>query len=173
MVMSAMEWLQRHYAPGESGGLASPPRDGAPWILVVDDEPVARDLLESFLVLEGYKVMCAQDGIEALELFQQHAGTFEVVILDVLMPRMDGCDALEALRGIDPTIPVIVMSGFAPGERVERMIGQPGTSFITKPFVLGDVLIRIESVLGHGARPRSTWLAEPTSTTPRLEGITD
>jgi CheY-like chemotaxis protein len=171
--MSAMEWLQLHHAPGDSGGLASPPRDGAPWILVADDELVVRDLLESFLVLEGYKVMCAEDGIQALEMFQQHAGTFEVVILDVLMPRMDGRDALDALRKIDPSIPVIVMSGFAPGERVEEMIGQPGTSFITKPFVLGDVLMRIESVLGQGARPRSTWLTEPTSPTSRLEGITD
>jgi two-component system cell cycle sensor histidine kinase/response regulator CckA len=171
--MSAMEWLQLHHAPGDSGGLAGPPRDGAPWILVADDELVVRDLLESFLVLEGYKVMCAEDGIQALEMFQQHAGTFEVVILDVLMPRMDGRDALDALRKIDPSIPVIVMSGFAPGERVEEMIGQPGTSFITKPFVLGDVLIRIESVLGQGARPRSTWLTEPTSPTSRLEGITD
>jgi CheY-like chemotaxis protein len=171
--MSAMEWLQLHHAPGDSGGLASPLRDGAPWILVVDDELVVRDLLQSFLALEGYKVMCAEDGIQAIELFQQHAGAFEAVILDVLMPRMDGRDALDALRRIDPTIPVIVMSGFAPGERVQEMIAQPGTSFITKPFVLGDVLIRVESVLGQGARPRSTWLAEPTSPTSRLEGITD
>jgi CheY-like chemotaxis protein len=171
--MATMEGLQLHHAPGDSGGEASSPPDGAPWILVVDDELVVRDLLQRFLALEGYKVMCASDGLEALDLFQSHPSTFQVVILDVLMPRMDGCDAFEAMRRIDPTIPVIVLSGFAPGERASSILGQPGTSFVTKPFVLGDILMQVESVLGHGARPRSTLLIEPTSSTPRLEGITD
>jgi len=171
--MSAIGWLQPHHAPGDSGGIAIPARDAADWILVVDDEPVVRDLLQRFLVLEGYKVMCAGDGLEALELLHRHPGTFQTVILDVLMPRMDGREAFYAMRKIDPTIPVIVMIDFAPGERAEEIIGQPATSYITKPFVLGDVLLKIEDVLGHGARPRSTWLAEPTSPTPRLEGITD
>jgi CheY-like chemotaxis protein len=171
--MSAMEWLQLHHAPADSGGIASSGGDGAPWILVVDDELVVRQLLQRFLVLEGYRVMCAADGIEALELFGGHPGTFQVVILDVLMPRMNGCDAFEAMRKLDPTIPVIVMSGFAPGEQGERIIGQAATSFITKPFVLGDVLMKIEGLLGHAAPPGSTWLTEPSSSAPRLEGITD
>lgn len=171
--MSAMEWLQLHHAPADSGGIATSTRDGAPWILVVDDELIVRDLLQRFLVLEGYKVMCAGDGIEALELFHRYPGTFQAVILDVLMPRMDGCEAFYEMRKIDPAIAVIVMSGFAPGEGAAEIIGQGGTSFITKPFVLGDVLMKIEDLLGHGARPRSTWLTEPTSSTPRLEGITD
>jgi DNA-binding response OmpR family regulator len=153
--------------------MASSARDGAPWILVVDDEQVVRDLLQRFLVLEGYKVMCAADGLEALDLFQRHPATFQAVILDVLMPRMDGCESFEAMREMDPAIPVIMMSGFTPGERTAAILGQPATSFVSKPFVLGDILMKIEGVLGHGARPRSTWLTEPSSSTPRLEGITD
>jgi len=171
--MTAMGWLQLHRAPGDSGGIASSERDGAPWILVVDDELVVRDLLQRFLVLEGYKVMSAADGMEALELFHRYPGTFQAVILDILMPRMDGCEAFHGLRKIDPNIAVLVMSGFAPGERAAEIIGQPATNFITKPFVLGDVLMRLENLLGTAPRPRSTWLTEPNSTTPRLEGITD
>ena len=171
--MSAMEGPQRHHAPADSGEIAVSGRQGSPWILVVDDELVARELLQHFLVLEGFRVMCAADGIEALELFRAHPGIFQAVILDVLMPRMDGCDAFEALRQLDPTIPVIVMSGFAPGEKAEQIIGQAATSFVTKPFVLGDVLMKLEGLLGQAAPPASTWLMEPGSSAPRLEGITD
>ncbi len=171
--MSAMGWLQLHRAPGDSGGIVTPSRDGAPWILVVDDELVVRDLLQRFLVLEGYKVMCAGDGIEALDIANRHPGMFQGVILDVLMPRMDGREAFHGLRKLDPNVAVLVMSGFAPGERAAEIIGQPGTSFIGKPFVLGDVLLKLEGLLGTGARPRATWLTEPTSSVPRLEGLTD
>ena len=170
--MSAHGWRQLHHAPGDSGGFVSPARGDAPWILVVDDEPVVRDLLQRFLALEGYKVMCASDGIEALELFQGHPGMFRAVILDILMPRMDGCQAFLGLRKMDPTIPVVVMSAFTPGERASEIIGQPDTNFITKPFVLGDVLMKIERLLGSAPRPRATWLTE-TGSSPRLDGITD
>jgi two-component system response regulator AtoC len=168
--MSAMDWLRLHHAPAESSGIAS---DGASWILVVDDELVVRDLLQRFLALEGYKVMCAADGVEALELFHRHPGTFRAVILDVLMPRMNGVDLFNAIRRGNATLGVIVMSGFAPGELASEIIGQPHTTFINKPFVLGDMLMKVEELLGREARPRSTWLTEPTASPPRLEGITD
>ena len=171
--MSAMGWLQLHHAPGDAGGIAMPPRDDAAWILVVDDELVVRDLLQRFLVLEGYKVMSAADGIEALDLANRHPGMFRAVILDVLMPRMDGRETFHGLRRLDPNIAVLIMSGFAPGERAAEIIGQPVTSFISKPFVLGEVLIKLEGLLGNGARPRATWLTEPASSLPRLDGITD
>jgi DNA-binding NtrC family response regulator len=171
--MSAMDWLRLHHAPAESGGFASAAPEGASWILVVDDELVVRDLLQRFLALEGYKVMCAADGIEGLELFTRHPGAFRAVILDVLMPRMNGAELFTAIRTINPTLGVIVMSGFAPGEQVADIIGQPHTSFINKPFVLGDVLMKVEDLLGREARPRSTWLTEPTTSPSRLEGITD
>ena len=172
--MSANGWLQLHHAAGDAGGVATSPRDDAPWILVADDELVVRDLLQRFLGLEGYRVMCAADGMEAITLFHNHPGTFRAVILDVLMPRMDGCATFREMRKLDPNVAVLVMSGFAPGENASQIIGQRGTSFISKPFVLGDVLIKLEGLLGGAsAGQRSTWLTEPGSSVPRLEGITD
>lgn len=147
---------------------------GVPWVLVIDDDVVVRDLLERFLTLEGFKVMCATDGLDAVRLFQQHPGMFQAAVLDVLMPRMDGRDTFLALRAMDPSFPILIMSGFAPGERVDEIIGRPGTQFIHKPFVLGDVLIRLEGLMARRSvsmmplRP-----ATPPSTTKRLEGITD
>ncbi len=162
-----------HDLPRDAGGRPTPAQEGAPGILVVDDELIVRDLLQRFLVLEGYRVLVAADGLEALALFRQHAGTIRAVVLDVLMPRMDGRDAFFAMRKADPAIPVLVMSGFAPGERAAEIIAQPGTTFIRKPFVLGDVLMRLESLLRTGALPVTTWRVESTSSTPRLDGITD
>jgi two-component system cell cycle sensor histidine kinase/response regulator CckA len=170
--MSAMGWLQLHHAPADPGGIAGPSRDGVPRILVADDELVSRDLLQRFLTLEGYQVACANDGLEALERFRREPGAFQAVILDVLMPRMDGCDAFQEIRRIDPDMPVIVMSGFAPGERAAEIIGQPGTDFIAKPFVLGDVLVKIERLTDRAVR-RPSWPTAPATSPGRLEGITD
>ena len=162
-----------HPLPSNANGGTAPVRTADSWILVVDDEMVVRELLQRFLVLEGYRVLVAADGIEALSLFRQHPGLLQAVVLDVLMPRMDGRDAFLAMRDIDPTIPVMVMSGFAPGERAAEIIRQPGTTFIRKPFVLGDVLVGIETLVKGRERESATPRRESTSSTPRLEGITD
>lgn len=170
--MSATERLQPDDpAPISRGGLV--PEDRAAWILVADDELVVRDLLQRFLELEGYKVMCATDGIEAVELFRRHAGAFQAMIVDVLMPRMDGCAAFHEIRRIDPAIPVLVMTGFTAGERAAEILGKPETSFIAKPFVLGDVLAKLEGLMGAAIRPRTTWLSDTGPSVGRLEGITD
>src|SRR5437868_2347690 len=107
-----MDSVQLHRSFGGASGR------GVPWVLVIDDDVVVRDLLERFLTLERFKVMCGSDGIDALRLFQAHPGTFQAAVLDVLMPRMDGRDTFHALRQMDPSLPVLFMSGFAPGERV-------------------------------------------------------
>lgn len=165
-----MDRGQLHRSAAADG--AGRAREGASWVLVVDDEIVVRDLLQRFLALEGYRVTTAADGLEAVRAFQSHPGGFQAVILDVLMPRMDGRDTFDALRRMNPTLPVLIMSGFAPGERADQIIGQPGTAFIHKPFVLGDVLMRLESLI-DGYAARALRPAVPVSNRPRLEGITD
>lgn len=168
--MGAMDRVQLHRSAAADG--AGRAHAGVPWVLVVDDEVVVRDLLDRFLALEGYRVMTAADGLEAVRAFQTHPGMFEAVILDVLMPRMDGRDTFDALRRIDPMLPVLIMSGFAPGERADQIIGQPGTAFIHKPFVLGDVLLRLQGLIA-GRAPAASRAPVPVSKRPRLEGITD
>jgi len=162
----------RDLAPDESGSAASGRAD-LPWVLVVDDELIIRGLLQSFLELEGYRVLVAADGLEGLTLFHRHQGRFQAVILDVLMPRMDGRDAFFAMRDADPTIPAMVMSGFTPGDRADEILRQPGTTFIRKPFVLGDVLVGLEGLVRNRERPSPARPLDTTASTPRLEGITD
>jgi DNA-binding response OmpR family regulator len=149
------------------------PRRGGLWVLVADDEPVVRDLVQRFLTLEGYRVMCAGDGVEAVALFREHPGTFCAVILDILMPRMDGHDAFFALRQQDPLIPVLFMSAFTPGERAAGIMGQPNTNYISKPFVLGDVLFKLEALIREQNSTATLRASAPPSSIPRLEGLTD
>jgi len=88
------------------------------------------------------------------------------------MPRMDGRDTFFALRALDPEIPVLIMSGFVPGDRGADIVGRPGTSFIHKPFVLGDVLLKLESLMRDQQRPQMPP-RPPSASSGRLEGITD
>lgn len=153
-------------------GCAASSRAEEPWILVVDDELIVRELLQRFLALEGYRALVAADGLEALALFHRHRGIFQAVVLDVLMPRMDGRDAFFAMRDVDPNIPVM-MSGFTPAERADEMLRQPGTTFIRKPFVLGDVLLGLENLIRNRQRFGPSKPLDAIASTPRLEGITD
>jgi DNA-binding response OmpR family regulator len=114
-------------------------------ILVVDDDPSVRDLLESFFTPLGYRVITTAAGKEGLEL----AATEEphVILLDVVMPDMDGAAVCRALKGNSKTrpIPVIMMTGF-PGAAIEASQNAPD-DLVIKPFRLQDLRIRIRSII--------------------------
>jgi DNA-binding NtrC family response regulator len=78
-------------------------------ILIIDDEPSARDLLRRILEPEGYTVVEARDGVEGLRLFQE--ATFDLVVTDMVMPFKDGLQTILDLRGLVPELPVVAISG--------------------------------------------------------------
>ncbi|MBN2656061.1 MAG: PAS domain-containing protein [Spirochaetales bacterium] len=120
-------------------------------ILLVDDEDLIRKPLKDMLTDRGYQVYVAEDGQEALEVFGDHSDSIDLVILDVIMPRMDGLNCLKGLRKIKPSIAVIVESGFSSEEKIGRMreIGIQG--FIRKPAGEKEICRVIEDVLGATA----------------------
>ena len=106
----------------EPGSLTPPARTaigGSGRILVAEDEPALRELAAEVLGGLGYEVRTAADGVEALELLR--AGPADLVLLDLVMPRMGGAACAEALRAVDPQVRLLAMSGFAEGADVERM----------------------------------------------------
>jgi signal transduction histidine kinase len=107
---------------------------GSGHILVVDDEHINRVLLSTSLQEAGYTVASAEDGQQALE--KLHAGSFDVVLLDLLMPRMDGFQVLAAMKGDSALrrIPVIVVSSMDDMESVVRCIEMGATDYLPKPF---------------------------------------
>lgn len=112
---------------------ALPLRAGAEIVLVVDDESAIRHFAVRVLVQEGYGVVEAGDGAEALELITQGGISFEVVVSDIVMPRLNGVELIQALSVSHPDLPVILMSGYATVALAELGIAAP-CAILAKPF---------------------------------------
>lgn len=105
-------------------------------ILVVDDTPVIRDLLEELLVADGYEVVTACDGLEALRIIGK--GDIDLVFCDIHMPRKNGLDTLKESRNIHPGL-LFVMTDSLPDEITEAATKHGAISCISKPFEIDQV----------------------------------
>ena len=107
---------------------------GTPLLLIVDDDPVIRTMLRKALERQGYSVMEATNGLEAIDLFKQQQP--DMVLLDVLMPVMNGFQACETMRQSDPerSVPIIMFTGLDDVTAVDRAFDSGATDFITKPI---------------------------------------
>ncbi len=128
-----------------------PARELTGMILVVDDEEIVRNVLERMLVKIGYGVVCAASGMEAVSIFRKRRGGFDVVILDLAMPGMDGPEVLEFLRDMDPTVRIVIASGYSPQQVEERMGDRKPDAVMQKPFRLDRLL----DILGPPPGPAS------------------
>jgi two-component system cell cycle sensor histidine kinase/response regulator CckA len=129
---------------------ALPLRAGAEIVLVVDDESAIRHFAVRVLVQEGYGVVEAGDGAEALELITQGRISFEVVVSDIVMPRLNGVELIQALSVSHPDLPVILMSGYATVALAELGIAAP-CAILAKPFPAERLLEEVRRCI----RPRN------------------
>ncbi len=107
-------------------------------ILISDDEPPIRELLKLVLQGEGYNVFIVSDGIEALEIVKKTP--IDVAILDIKMPRLNGIEALKEIKTIDPSIEVIIITGFADFESLRKSMVEYGAfDYLLKPFKGTDI----------------------------------
>ena len=115
-------------------------------ILVVDDESRIRKLLKDFLGQKGYIVEEAEDGKKAVELFEEHGQDIDLIVLDVMMPNMDGWSTLRAIRATS-SVPVIMLT--ARGEEHDELFGfELGVDeYISKPFSPKILVARVEAML--------------------------
>jgi len=106
-------------------------------ILVVDDEPSIREFLQIMLEREGYEVSCAEDGREAISLFEKNP--FDVVLADIRMPRTTGFEVLNRIRELSPETKVIMITAFASFESAVESMKEGAYDYITKPFNVDEV----------------------------------
>ena len=104
-------------------------------VLVVDDEPAVRRVVARSLAQHGFTVLEAEDGAEAVEIFEARAGEIGCILLDITMPRMSGQDAFEAIQRIRPGVPVVLMTGYEQ-DIVSRFPESSLAGFLQKPFEL-------------------------------------
>ncbi|MEV7006524.1 response regulator transcription factor [Streptosporangium sp. NPDC051022] len=118
-------------------------------VLVVDDEPALREALQSSLEFEGYRVGLAEDGQAALEVLRREP--YELVLLDVMMPRLDGLTACRRLRAAGNHVPVLMLTARdAVGDRVSGL-DAGADDYLVKPFELDELLARVRALLRRGA----------------------
>jgi two-component system, OmpR family, response regulator RpaB len=113
-------------------------------VLVVDDEKMIRSLLKMSLQRMGYEVTTADDGAEALDLFQSN--TFDLVLLDILMPNVDGFTVCSELRRISD-VPIVMLTALNRPDDIVRGLELGADNYITKPFTFKEVEARIRAIL--------------------------
>ncbi len=116
-------------------------------ILVVDDEDALRTVLSGELVSEGYEVRTAADGDEAISNIQKES--FDLVLLDIKMPRMNGFEVLKFIKEKFPRTRVVMLTGFADLKNAIESKKLGAEDFVSKPYDLVDLLTTIERVLSE------------------------
>jgi DNA-binding response OmpR family regulator len=129
--------------------------DRAPRILLVDDEQPIQTLLSFPLQRDGYEVVQASDGREALARFSEQQ--FDLVVLDLMLPRMDGLEVCKRLRAEGSTVPIIMLT--AKSEEIDKVLGLElgADDYITKPFSMREFRSRVKAALRRAgmARPEA------------------
>jgi PAS domain S-box-containing protein len=116
-------------------------------ILIVDDEPSVRDITLATLEQYNYKVMTANDGIEAIALYAQHKNKISAAIIDMMMPNMDGATTISTLHKMNPYLSMVAVSGLATSEQVPFDKTSKYTAFLPKPYTARELLTTLHSVL--------------------------
>jgi CheY-like chemotaxis protein len=122
-------------------------------ILIIDDEPEIAEFASTILAEEGYKVIVAKDGFEALKVFQQIHRQIGLIILDFFLPVMDGDAVFEELKALNPSVNVVLSSGFAEQNKIGAMLAQGLRGFIPKPYTREKLLEQVRSTLDASRRP--------------------
>ncbi|MBF0201812.1 MAG: transporter substrate-binding domain-containing protein [Desulfamplus sp.] len=116
-------------------------------ILLIDDEEMITEVGKAMLETMGYQVITAGDGREGVEIFQSRSQNIDLVILDMIMPVMDGEEAFERIREISPEVPVILSSGYSATGKTARILERGCNDFIQKPFNIEEFSKKIKTIL--------------------------
>ena len=137
-----------------------------PKLLVVDDEQNIRAMIRKYAEFDGYAVEEAGDGMEAVEKFR--AGAFDLIIMDVMMPELDGFSACREIRKADEQVPIIMLS--ARGEEYDRIHGfELGVDdYVVKPFSPRELMMRVSAVLKRSQASQAT----PAREVYKYDGLT-
>ncbi|HEX4646865.1 MAG TPA: response regulator, partial [Verrucomicrobiae bacterium] len=138
-------------------------------LMLVDDEPAVLELTQNILSHHGYKVVTANNGADALALYPQFHGKIKLVIMDMMMPVMDGPTAICALKKIDPNLKFLAISGLMQSDVLKEKLSGVTVSFLAKPFSAEKLLQNLrelltdEAITSEGDRSDNKKAAAPKS----------
>jgi len=117
-------------------------------ILVIDDEEVIRAMIGEMLRRQGYEVVFAANGIEAIDIFESEHSNIDLVILDMIMPYQNGKETFVGLKEIDPRVKVLLTSGYSVDGMTQEIMQMGAKGFIKKPFSPRPAILnRIKEIL--------------------------
>ncbi|MDB6114529.1 MAG: hypothetical protein JWQ62_1474 [Lacunisphaera sp.] len=138
---------QESLAPATPAPAPAAPRGHGETILVIDDEEMVREMVRAFLEHYGYRVRLAADGASGVELFRQHQAEIQVVMTDMMMPGLQIGDLLPALRAIDSTVKVVLMSGLIGPENRDKIAALGCAGFLQKPMTGEELVQAVQQAL--------------------------
>jgi CheY-like chemotaxis protein len=127
--------------------IESRPEGGQETILVVDDEETIRFLVRDILEEIGYKVIAAEDGYRALEIYGKRMAEIDLVILDMTMPGMGGRETFEKLKKQNPRVLAVLSTGYSEDERARQMLAMGVKAFVQKPYRIDDLAGAVRRIL--------------------------
>ena len=120
---------------------------GIETVLLVDDEEMILDVGTRMLTKLGYEALTARNGAEAVEIYRTYQDKIDFVLLDMVMPKIDGGEAFDRLREINPAVKVILCSGYSIDGQATDILNRGCNAFIQKPFNLNTLSQHIRTVL--------------------------
>jgi CheY-like chemotaxis protein len=130
------------------------PRGTREMVMIVDDEDFVTMLAQKVLAAEGYRVVTAKDGFQAIDIYRKLGEKIALIILDFTMPLMDGSDVFTELLDINPKVSVVLSSGFAEQDRLRGMLARGLRGFIPKPYTQEKLLTEVRTTLDTLAAER-------------------
>ncbi len=129
---------------------AEPLARGTGTILIVDDEKSIREMAQDLLSSLGYDTLLAEDGDVACRIFREREGRIDLVLLDIVMPKMGGKETFEALRALSPSLPILLSSGYTAEAVARELLEKGADGFLQKPYSLSDLARAVRGALdGH------------------------
>ena len=136
--------------------VADPPHStlgGTETVLIADDEDLVRDLGSEILTLYGYQVLLAKNGREALKIYKENQSQIDLVILDLIMPGLNGAETLKRIRQIDPGMKAVLCSGYGGKGGLMKSLGDFPPPLVSKPFRITDLVSTVRQVLDNDVMP--------------------
>ena len=127
-------------------GLGDLPQ-GNETILIVDDQETIWDFLIEALQMLGYSVLLAENGSDAVDIYEANPGAIDLVLMDMIMPKLGGSQAFVKIREIDPEAKILLSSGFVNEEDIQHLLKQGACGFLSKPHRLPVVVKAIREAL--------------------------
>ena len=120
---------------------------GSETILIVDDQETVWDFLIEALQKLGYSVLLAENGLDAVEIYQNNPGQIDLVLLDMIMPHQGGHSTFYKLKELDPDVYVLLSSGFVSHDEVDDLLANGAAGFLPKPHRISTMAAEIRRIL--------------------------